>query len=217
KVFGEYVVGKVSGILKNQSDISLEIPEIIKTMSKFKDGKFPSGQFSAKLIVCGAYKVGKTSLIRRFVDKSFNASYIPTLGVNISKKKIKLSEDCHVNFLIWDIGGQIQQMAPYRKKFYSGANAAFLILDKTRKKTYSDPSQGIEMWNNEISSEISENIPKIIIGNKNDMSDNFEVSTQEIKELADKINVEFIETSAKTGENVNEAFKFMAIKQMERI
>lgn len=208
KVYGKWTTGKVMAIFQRTENVSLEVPSIIKVMSKFADGKAPKGEYSAKIIVCGDYKVGKTSLIRRFVDDQFKENYIATIGVDITKKTIELDKQCVVDFIIWDIGGQIQQMAPYRKRFYTGANAAFIVFDITRHETFDH----IQRWLDDISKEVGDKIPKIIVGNKNDLIYDMEVETEEIKKLAEDLGLEYIETSAKTSENVHEAFTYMAYK-----
>ena len=145
RVYSEHVASKVELLIAGNENISLEIPEIIKTLSKTKEGKLPRGEFSIKLILTGDYKVGKTSLIKRFVDNLFQDSYISTIGVEISKKVIEIGEKTSINFIIWDIGGQITQMIPYRKRFYSGANACFIVIDRTR----SEHQNSIKTWYDE--------------------------------------------------------------------
>ncbi|HEC38536.1 MAG TPA: hypothetical protein ENI29_09890 [bacterium] len=90
-------------------------------------------------MLTGDYQVGKTSLIKRFVENSFGKDYISTMGVQISKKTVNLTDKNIMNFIIWDIGGQSFQMAPYRSKFYSGANA--LMISGILGETSSFPSR----------------------------------------------------------------------------
>lgn len=208
KVYGQWAANKLNCIFQNQ-DVNLEVPKILSVLSKFADGKFPAGQFSTKVIVCGDYQVGKTSLIRRFVDNTFKENYIATIGVDITKKEMKIQDDCTIDFIIWDIGGQIQQMAPYRKRFYNGANAALIVFDKTRRESF----EHIHLWLDDLSNELgSSRIPKILVGNKSDLLQDIKVSIEELKQFAEKNGLEFIETSAKTSENVEEAFKYIAYK-----
>ncbi|GAG56394.1 unnamed protein product [marine sediment metagenome] len=158
-----------------------------------------------------------------------------------------LSEDCTINFIIWDIGGQITQMAPYRSRFYHGTNTVFIVLDRTKRSTL----DGINKWykdmkntitdikkipiviignksdlieNIEITSEDMKNtitdikkIPIVIIGNKSDLIENIEITSEDMKRKAEEYGFHFIETSAKTGENVSDAFNYIAYRIMERI
>jgi small GTP-binding protein len=208
RVFSEHIAGKVEMILEGNENVSLEIPEIVKTLSKTKDGKIPTGEYSLKLILVGDYKVGKTSLIFRFVKNLFKESYQSTVGVEISKKTVELAKNTKVNFAIWDIGGQITQMSPYRKRFYEGANSAFIVIDRTKQ----DSLDSFQKWYNEITKFIGKKINIIIIGNKSDLEDKIIINEVQIKKLANQHNFHYILTSAKTGENVNDSFFYIAYR-----
>ena len=211
RVFSEHIASKIELLISGNDKVSLEIPEIIRTLSKIKGGKLPLGDFSSKLILTGDYSVGKTSLIKRFVENIFQESYISTIGVEISKKTLELGETTNVNFIIWDIAGQRAQMAPYRTRFYSGANSALIVIDRTRK----DNLQSIEYWYNDIKKSISANIPIVIVGNKSDLDDKIIISESEIKEISEKYGFHYILTSARTGDNVNDAFLYIAYRFLE--
>ena len=213
RVFSEHIAGKIELVLEGNENVSLEIPALLRVLAKSKDGKIPTGEFPIKLILTGDYKVGKTSLINRFVENSFGESYQSTIGVEISQKKLNLSEDTKINFVIWDIGGQIIQMAPYRKRFFSGANSAFIVLDRTR----SNALKSIEIWHNEIKKQVGKKINIILVGNKSDLVDDIVISENEIKEIADQNGFNYIFTSAKTGENVQDSFLYMAYKFLESV
>lgn len=210
RVFSEHVAGKIELILEENENISLEIPEIIRVLSKTRGGKLPAGEFGNKLILTGDYKVGKTSLIKRFIDNSFKESYISTLQVEISKKTMEISAETKVNFIIWDIAGQRRTIKP---NFYTGANAAFMVVDRTRKETL----ENINIWYDEIKATVKAKIPVVLVGNKTDMVDSIEVSEEDLKEFAQKRGFHYILTSAKTGENVNDTFLYIAYKVMETV
>ena len=210
RVFSEHVAGKIELLLEGNEDISLNIPEIIRVLSKTRGGKLPAGEYSNKLILTGDYQVGKTSLINRFIDNSFSENYISTLQVQISKKSMDVSAETKVNFIIWDIAGQRNTVKP---NFYLGANAAFMVVDRTRKETL----ENIEMWYNELRSAVKTNIPVVLVGNKTDMIDSIEVSEEDLREFAQKKGFHYILTSAKTGENVNDTFLYIAYKVMETV
>lgn len=211
RVFSEHIAGKIELLLEGNDNVSLEVPTIVKILSTTKDGKIPKGNFSTKLIMVGNYKVGKTSLIVRFVQNLFQDSYQSTIGVEISKKDMELSEDTVINFVIWDIGGQITQMAPYRKRFYEGAQSALIVLDRTCQ----DNLESIELWYNEIKKYVGKDIHIILVGNKSDIVENIEISEESIKTIADEKGFHYILTSAKTGENVYEMFLYIAYKFLE--
>jgi small GTP-binding protein len=215
KVYSEHIAAKVELVLDGNVDISPKISEIIKALSKTRGGKLPdlAGEYSNKIILTGDYSVGKTSLVRRFVKNKFEKDYISTIGVQISKKIVLLSESTKMNFIIWDIGGQVQQMAPYRAKFYNGANAALIVIDRTR----SDCLSSIEKWFNDIKRSVKRNIPMIIVGNKSDLVDDIYMSEEDIKSIAKQFGFHYILTSALTGENVNDAFLYIAYRVVETL
>ncbi|MFX0047684.1 MAG: GTP-binding protein [Candidatus Hermodarchaeota archaeon] len=211
RVYSEHIASKVEMLLEGNENVSLQIPEIIKILSKSKDGKIPTGEYSFKLVLTGDYEVGKTSLIRRFVQNLFKESYQSTVGVEISKKVIKIAENTKINCAIWDIGGQITQMTPYRKKFYGGAEAAFIVIDRTRHTSL----ESIKKWHNELLTFVGKDINIILVGNKSDLEEKIEVSEEEIKNIATLNNFHYILTSAKTGENVNDSFLYIAYRFLE--
>ncbi|MFX1488460.1 MAG: GTP-binding protein [Promethearchaeota archaeon] len=211
RVYSEHIAGKVEMLLEGNENVSLKIPQILKILSKTKDGKIPECDFSLKLILTGDYEVVKTSLILRFVQNMFKESYHSTVGVEISKKTINLTENTEINFAIWDIGGQITQMTPFRKRFYEGANAAFIVIDRTKPESLNS----IQKWYNEISKYIGKETNIIIVGNKSDLIDKIVISEEDIKKVANQFNFYYILTSAKTGENVNDAFLYIAYRFLE--
>jgi len=211
RVLSEHVAGKVELLIKGKENVSLEIPQIIKVLSQTRSGKLPKGEYSTKLILTGDFKVGKTSLIRRFVENKFKDEYISTIGVDITKHVIDLTKDTKINFIIWDIGGQ--NLEPYRKRFYDGANCAMIVVDRTREDTL----YNIKNWIRDIKESISQPIPIIIVANKSDLVNEIVLSEEKIREEADQTGYNYIITSAKTGENVNDAFLYIAYKFLEKI
>jgi len=212
RVYSEHVASKVEMLIAGNENVSLEIPEIVRTLSK-TGGKLPLGEFSSKLIMTGDFQSGKTSLTRRFVENTFKESYISTIGVEIKKKTMVIVPGTSIQFIIWDIGGQRQEMMPYRKRFYTGANACFIVIDRTRPRTL----ENFESWYKEIKEVVKQDIPMIIIGNKSDLVNEIQVSEMDIKNLAEKYNFHYILTSAKTGENVNDSFLYIAHKFLENV
>lgn len=212
RVLSEHVAGKIELILEGQEDISLEIPDAIQFLSKTKEGTLSTGDFTKKVIITGDYQVGKSSIIRTFTKNEFTDDYISTLGVEISKKDYNLNEKTKITFVIWDIAGQIQYMAPYRAQFYSGANAAFIVIDRTRQGNI----KSIKSWYADITKDLPSNIPIVIVGNKSDLKDKIIISEEEIKSVADELGFHYILTSAKTGENINESFIYVAYKILSK-
>jgi len=154
-----------------------------------------------KIIVCGDAEVGKTSLVLRFTDNAFNRRYLPTLGTNISEKILKVG-GVIIQLILWDIAGQ-KKFQRMRKHFYSGSNGVILVFDLTRMNTFKNISATFQDIKRSLIH--GEKISGFIIGNKNDLESR-EVNREDAENLAQKLNLGYIETSALTGENVEEAF-----------
>jgi small GTP-binding protein len=113
---------------------------------------------------------------------------------------------------LWDIGGQVGQIAPYRHRFYEGASAAFIVIDRTRPNNL----ESVKIWIKDIKESVPDNIPVVIVGNKSDLKEELVISEEEIKILAKELGFHYILTSCKTGENVNEAFLYIAYRFIEK-
>ncbi|MHA1268889.1 MAG: Rab family GTPase [Candidatus Helarchaeota archaeon] len=156
-----------------------------------------------KVVVIGDGAVGKTSLINRFAEQKFIKEYKPTLGTNIVIKEINDNSDS-IRLLMWDIAGQ-EKWKDVRHLYYQGASSAILVFDVTRPETFNN----IPNWFDDLI-KYSGNIPRVLIANKIDLIDIRKKSTEEIREMAEKVNAKFFETSAADGTNVLEAFIYLA-------
>jgi small GTP-binding protein len=160
-----------------------------------------------KLIVVGDATVGKTSLINQFVTHTFVTDYRPTLGISITSQVYRVQgfDESRINFMVWDVAGQ-KFFQRVRKHYYSHAHAAFIVYDVTSRDTFDH----VEMWYNDMQGEIPK-VPIVLVGNKTDLSDQRVVSLAEGREKAKALKCLFMETSAKTGENVRDAFNILGI------
>jgi small GTP-binding protein len=168
--------------------------------------KIPAGDYKIKVIIVGDFKAGKSAIAKRFVEKNFNEIYVPTLQLEVSQKDLNL-EEANVTLIIWDIGGQVLHMSPFRKQFYEDAQLALIVVDRTRKPTL----KNAEKWYKDALKSIPSKIPFILVGNKSDLSEEIVISEKELKEEADKLNVTYLLTSAKTGDCINELFSNLAL------
>ena len=159
--------------------------------------------FKLKVLLTGAAAVGKTSLVQRFIKKRFQANYKLTVGVDILTKDVEFKPNEIATLSIWDIGGQ-QRFEFIRSTFYKGAAGALLVFDLTRAQTFAE----IRKWLTEIRQFAGEGIPFILIGNKADLVEQVGevIDRNEARALAEGENSIYIETSAKTGDNVDAAF-----------
>jgi Ras-related protein Rab-11A len=156
-----------------------------------------------KLVLLGDAAVGKTSLIDMYAHHRFKEDYKPTLGVNIVVKEID-EVGAKIRLVIWDIAGQNKYNLS-RYMFFQGVVGALFVYDATREESF----QNIESkWVKDLNEYGDQDLIFVLIGNKIDLEDSRLVSTERGKELADRIDAsDFIETSAKYGDNVEEAFK----------
>jgi len=163
-------------------------------------------KYQFKVIVCGDPSVGKTSMILRFTDNAFKRTYLPTLGVNVSKTTIRVN-NAHVQLVLWDIAGQ-EKFSTMRTDFYSGSRGVLLVFDLTNLKSFDSVSK----WYKDIKENIHRDTEIIgyVIGNKNDLKNERRISVNEIAKLADALDLKFLETSALTGENIDDAFYSIA-------
>jgi len=171
-------------------------------------------QWALKLALLGDPAVGKTSLIDKYITDSFNENYQPTLGVNIVTKDIKLEEiNSDIRLLLWDIAGQAKYELT-RKMFFQGCSGALFVYDKTRYSTFENITS---KWLEDFIKFGKPDGVYLLIGNKLDLKDSIKVSSEEGKLLSQKINAtEFIETSAKYGENVEMAFKKLVLHILKK-
>ena len=157
-----------------------------------------------KVIICGDFAVGKTSLLRRFSTGTFSYDYKTTLAVNLVNTEVVI-EGFHVDLAVWDTAGQ-ERFQKMRKEYYKNANAVIFVYDLTRPETYHHIE---ERWKPEVDSTIQGYTP-FLIGTKADLTDQRVVTPRSGEELGRRINAAYIETSALSGENVEKAFHDLA-------
>jgi len=169
--------------------------------------------FKLKVLLTGAAAVGKTSLVQRFIKNRFAANYKLTVGVDILTKDVEFKQGEVATLSIWDIGGQ-QRFEFIRSTFYKGAAGALLVFDLTREQTYIE----VRKWLTEIRQFAGQDIPFVLIGNKYDLLEDVGevIDRDEAKALAENEGSIYIETSAKTGINVDEAFTELTRRIIEK-
>lgn len=177
-------------------------------------GDIQKKEWALKLAILGDPAVGKTSLIDKYITDSFRENYQPTLGVNIVSKDIRIEEiNTKIRMLLWDIAGQ-DKYELTRQSFFQGCVGALLVYDITRYTTF----EQIKLkWLEDFKKFSRPDGIYILIGNKSDLKESIKVSSEEGKSLAQNINAaEFIETSAKYGENVEQAFKKLVLHILKK-
>ncbi|NHJ46271.1 MAG: GTP-binding protein [Asgard group archaeon] len=160
-----------------------------------------SVKFTFKIPILGEPGVGKTSLVQRYVHNKFNQDYLMTIGVAPYSRNIMSPDGHRITLSLWDIAGQ-ERFSTQRHLMFKGSKAAILVFDLTRPQSLAN----LENWHKEFM-EVCPDASTIIFGNKNDLTDLRMIEKEEAEEFAKKIDaVSYLETSAKTSNNVAEAF-----------
>lgn len=157
-----------------------------------------------KLVLIGDSGVGKSCLLLRFADDAFTESYISTIGVDFRFRTVKIDKKT-VKLQIWDTAGQ-ERFRTITSAYYRGADGIIMVYDVTSQESFDH----VNDWLKEVNRYASEGTCKLLVGNKSDRSEEKVVTKEQAKEFADDIGVPFLETSAKSAANVEEAFLTMA-------
>ncbi len=167
-----------------------------------------------KVILIGDWAVGKTSLINQYMDKKFSTDYKPTLGYNVMKKELALSDKkSKANLAFWDIAGQVA-FKTLHNIFFEAANGVILVYDVSRPDTFEHVPNWYSDFVNKSNIKEIEQVPGILIGNKIDLER--KVSFEQGKKYAEEIGYHFIECSALNNENVTEAFQYLLDKLLPK-
>jgi small GTP-binding protein len=158
--------------------------------------------YKLKILLCGPAAVGKTSLIHRFIKSKFASDYKLTVGVDILTKEVEYNPGEIATLSIWDIGGQ-ERFSFIRTTFYKGASGVLLVFDLSRAATW----DSIKNWRAEVK-QFAGDIPFVLIGNKVDLVPEVGevIDRDECQEYAEDQDSIYIETSAKDGTRVDDAF-----------
>jgi len=170
------------------------------------------GIYKFKFIIVGDKAVGKSSIVRRFVENRFSLDYRSTLGLNVLSHSLNFYGN-EVYLSLWDVGAQ-KYFKRFRKTYYIGAQAAFIVFDVCKRDSFAN----VKVWYKELEDFLDKkNIPIVIVGNKIDLADQRSVSYNEGIELVEELTKEnsenhfsYIETSALTGENIEDSFSLIA-------
>ena len=158
--------------------------------------------FEVRLVTLGDSKVGKTSLILRYVDDEFNLNYLSTMGFDLKIKKIKLSNNKEVKVKIFDTAGQ-ERFKSIASNYLKKAEGIILVYDITDRISF----ENIDNWVDDINKEGENSKAIILIGNKSDKEDERAIQKEEGEKLAKNCcgGIKFYETSCQTGEKVEKA------------
>jgi len=157
-------------------------------------------QHVLKIVLLGDYSVGKTAIAKRYLLNPFEHEYKPSIGIDILSRRLQLGSD-RVQLQIWDMSGQTE-FRRLRQQYLEATDCAIIIFDLTRRSSL----DAVPSWVEE-ARESNPKLPTALVGNKADMTEARAVTAKEAASLAKSLRMLFYkETSAKSGDNVDEAF-----------
>ncbi|MBN1542697.1 GTP-binding protein [candidate division KSB1 bacterium] len=170
---------------------------------------------SKKICMLGAFGVGKTSLVRRFVYQKFDEKYLSTIGVQISQKlmpPVDLTGDRlqQHNFILWDLA-HIEKFTPVIKNYFRGSHGAIIVFDLTRPEGMEQYSVFLDPY-----LQMNPDNPLVFVANKNDLFEGDPSTIEAIETLGRRFHAPHLLTSAKSGENVEEIFQRLSRQLVER-
>eukprot|EP01105_Mastigella_eilhardi_P004678 TRINITY_DN1624_c0_g1_i9.p1 TRINITY_DN1624_c0_g1~~TRINITY_DN1624_c0_g1_i9.p1 ORF type:complete len:199 (-),score=35.41 TRINITY_DN1624_c0_g1_i9:128-724(-) len=153
-----------------------------------------------KIMLLGNAGVGKSSLVHRFADNTFNGTYTATIGIDFKTRAVELDGQ-RIKLQIWDTAGQ-ERYRNITAAYYRGADGVVLVYDIADEKSFQD----VRCWMANIQMNSAENVPVVLLGNKCDLEDTRVVTAVLGKQVADEFQIPHFEASAKSAENVDDAF-----------
>jgi len=162
----------------------------------------------AKVCLVGDVAVGKTSLIKRFVQDQFDDRYIATVGTKVTKKTVDAlwkGTPATLDMMVWDIMGEKGFRALLRDAYFEGSHGVIAVCDLTRKDTFYDLNNWVQMIRKQVG-----NVPIVFLGNKSDLKERLVVAEEELARMGAIHSAAHFLASAKTGQGVNEAFAALA-------
>ncbi len=162
-----------------------------------------------KVLLVGEPNVGKSSLIRRMLLGEFDENYSATVGVDLSAMAVTLDGGRSVILTVIDLGGQ-EDFTGLRTHYYKDAHFSVLVYDIANRKSFESLPEWYEGLSVALTGKSDSRLPGILVGNKKDIETLAQVETVEANDFAQKLGWQFIETSAKSGLNVETLFKYVA-------
>ena len=164
-----------------------------------------SGNLTYKFLVLGDQMVGKTSVLERYINRTFKSNYLLTIGMDKRFKRLEVN-NVDVDIHITDTAGQ-ERFRSLTKMFYKGADGILIGFSLTDSKSLNS----INYWINEINENCSKDYPisLVLFGNKCDDKDNYQVSQEEIDKIVNEFKLPYFETSAKDNINITNIFEYL--------
>ena len=166
-------------------------------------------QLSYKILFLGETQVGKTSLIVRYSDNEFQEGGLPTLGVDLKYKYIEKDKK-NIRLDLWDTAGQ-ERFRSITKSYYSGADGIIFVFDLGNPRSF----KTLKIWIEDTKKNVKPNIEFVLAANKSDI-DKRKIQKEEIKKFSSQYDIPFFETSAKTGDGIDEMFNAFINKLLSK-
>jgi small GTP-binding protein len=171
----------------------------------------------AKVCLVGDPAVGKTALVRRFVLDEFPDYYLTTIGTKVTKKEVRIERPAQdavieLSMSVWDIMGQEGFRELLRDAFFTGTQGVLAVADLTRRETLDNLPAWIDAVNRTVGV-----VPVVITLNKADLADRAAYDEAEARRIVDALHADCFRTSAKTGENVEAAFRRLGERVVEQL
>ena len=161
-----------------------------------------------KTIIVGAPSVGKSSLVRRYQTGEFRETHTATIAADLSAITFDFPTG-KVVLTVVDVGGQ-ETFAALRNRFYVGAHHLIFVYDMTNKETFKRITPLFEALSDKICIQGDQHVAGSLVANKSDLKAEAVIDEQEGRMLAHLLDLEYFETSARTGDNVSEMFLYAA-------
>ncbi len=168
---------------------------------------------NVKIVILGEPAVGKTSIRKNYLGEGLGDQFLLTLGVDMVQKQIEMSDQVILDTQIWDVAGQ-DSLEAITRQFLGGTQGAILVFDLTRDYTFTKITSWLDRLHAE-NPDLNNNIPFILVGNKVDLDIYRKIDSQDVLDYLEYLNrhqvyskteIQYLETSAKTGSQIEEAF-----------
>ncbi|HDQ73134.1 MAG TPA: GTP-binding protein [Chloroflexi bacterium] len=159
-----------------------------------------------KVCLLGDFAVGKTSLVRRFVYDLFDDKYISTIGVRVSRKTLVVPHRLGITeltMMLWDLAGN-EEFSQIRLSYLRGVSGAVLVCDLTREETFESLHTYIQLVR-----DTTPDAHLVLAVNKSDLADERQITREQVEVTAEALDIPYYLTSAKSGSNVEEAFRHL--------
>ena len=199
----EYLNPELPDAKMKGDGIGNKMESMARSYGQIDDREDDNYEMMFKVVLVGDSFVGKTNIMSKYLKNEFHEDSKATVGVEFGSRQFNI-EGHVVKAQIWDTAGQERYKA-ITSAYYKGAKGAFIVYDITRKESF----ENVTKWAEQLKSTADKNLTIIIVGNKTDLEDQRQVTSEEGQNKANSLESAFIETSAASGSNLDKAFEMM--------